>query len=325
MTRLRSIAGWLVLGVLLGCTPAAQPEPLVWSTRLSRDHPLVGKIWDVGVQRFVSEAELVKAITAARFVLLGEKHDNADHHQLQARLIEQLVAQRRRPALVFEMLDVAQQPVVDRARAEHPRDVDALAVAVDWAHSGWPPFSLYRPVFAAAAAAALPIAAAGLDRDAAMRIAREGDAAVDPALVQRFDLAEPLQPDEEAALRAEMREVHCGLLPEQMLGSMVRVQRVRDARMAERMYSAGTRDGSVLIAGAGHARRDRGVPRQLARGYGTDGAAIAFLEAERDWQKPQQYAAEFATDVLPFDYVWFTPRASDEDPCAELRSAHQKP
>ena len=48
-------------------------------------------------------------IAAARdFVLLGEKHDNPDHHRLQAWMIDALVARGRRPAIAMEMLDAEQ-------------------------------------------------------------------------------------------------------------------------------------------------------------------------------------------------------------------------
>ena len=44
----------------------------------------------------------------------------------------------RKPALAFEMLDVSQQSKVDASLASAPGDADALALAVDWAKSGWP-------------------------------------------------------------------------------------------------------------------------------------------------------------------------------------------
>jgi uncharacterized iron-regulated protein len=66
------------------------------------------------------------------------------------------------------------------------------------------------------------------------------------------------------------------------------------------------KDRSVLIAGAGHARRDRGVPLYLAD---RDLVSIAFMEAEVDKASPRDYGA------ASYDYVWFTPRATREDPC----------
>src|SRR5205085_6193162 len=111
-----------------------------WRAPLHREHPLVGRIWDGTA--FVDEQRLDAAIQSAEFVLLGETHDTPDHHALQARLVR-IAAEEREPAIVFEMLDVRQQAAIDAA----PRTSDEIAEAVDWAHSGWADFSLYRPIF----------------------------------------------------------------------------------------------------------------------------------------------------------------------------------
>ena len=52
--------------------------------------------------------------------------------------------------------------------------------------------------------------------------------------------------------------------------------------------------------------------------------AIGLLEVEPSLREPAQYAAQLGSDALPFDYAWFTPRATDEDPCAELRERFKK-
>jgi uncharacterized iron-regulated protein len=302
-----------------GRTTRAAESAHAWQSRLDRDHPLVGRIWDVAGERFVAEAELLGRLAAARLVLLGEQHDNPDHHALQARVIEALVARGRRPALVFEMLDVSMQLAIDRVRAERPDDVDAIGAAVAWEKSGWPAWALYRPVFAAAVRAGLPIIAAGLGREQSMALARKGPTALDPELAGRFGLAQPLAPELHAALRAEMRDAHCGLLPESMLDAMVLVQRARDARLAERMHAAATADGAVLIAGNGHVRKDRGVPAALDRAFGQQGVALALHEVHPEAQSPQDHARAWDSTRMPFDQVWFTPRISDADHCAELR------
>ena len=117
----------------------------------------------------------------------------------------------------------------------------------------------------------------------------------------------------------ELRDSHCGEQPEPVLDRMVDVQWARDARMAEALARAGGRDGAVLIAGGGHVRRDRGVPTHLARhAPGTTVASVALLEVDPDAAAPADYAARF-DGALPFDYVWFTARADDTDPCGKLQ------
>jgi len=324
----------LVLVAIVACTGSnrahvpSEPESASarWQSQGDIGHPLVGVIVDVAAQRRVSEAELIARVRAADVVLVGETHDNPDHHRLEAALLQAFSTTHRAPAVVFEMLNREQQPAVDASIAAHPTDADALAQAVAWDSSGWPAWSMYRPVFEASLASRGPILAAGLDRDAAMRIAHEGVAALDPALVQAFGLAAPLPAEFQASMRREMSEAHCGLLPESMLDSMVLVQRARDASLAERLHEGtlGGR-GALLIAGAGHVRRDQGVPAQLTRAYGASSLAIGLLQVNAEDASPDRYAAAFEARVLPFDFVWFTPHPDDVDHCAELRAHSRTP
>lgn len=79
--RLVLIAGLVVLG---GAVARAEPPPTDWRSTSLRDHPLVGTIWSARDGNTVTESELATRIGKAKFVLLGEVHDNSDHHRLQA-------------------------------------------------------------------------------------------------------------------------------------------------------------------------------------------------------------------------------------------------
>ncbi len=320
-------AATVLLGLAGGCAsrPGAaiearlSPSPPGWVSTLHRRHPLVGRIWDARGGRFVDEQALEAALAKADFVLLGETHDNPDHHLLQAKLLRAMVSAGRRPALAFEMLDAGQQAAVDAALARAPRSADAVAAAVDWARSGWPDFSLYRPVFAVGAEAGLPLVAASLPHDEIGHLITRGASALATGLRRLLERAGPLPEGVARAMRQEMRESHCGQLPESMLDTMVLVQRARDAQMAERLLSANGQ-GAVLIAGTGHVRADRGVPVHLRReAQGRTVLAVAFLEVSPEQRAPEAYAAEFGPGPLPFDDVVFTPAAEREDPCKGLQ------
>lgn len=308
--------------VLAGCATSSPVRPAggPWQTGVESGHPLVGTIWDVQAARFVGEPTLVDALARGRFVLLGEKHDNPDHHRLQARLVRALIAFGRRPAVLFEMLDADQAPALARYLAGHPADASGLDAAVDWKGSGWPDWAWYRPIADAAVANGLPIAAANLSRATTRALGRGGVGAIDPPEAALLALDRPLAPAVEAQMAAEAREAHCGAVSEPTVSRMVLVQRARDARMGERMVEAGRGDGAVLITGFGHARVDRGVPAQLAwRAPGASVVSLAFLEVSADSLDPGAYAAEFDGGVLPFDFVWFTPRVDDTDPCEKFK------
>src|SRR5262249_17623757 len=112
---------------------------------------------------------------------------------------------------------------------------------------------------------------------------------------------------------------------ETQVNAMLLVQRARDAQMAESLAAAGQQGEAVLIAGAGHVRRDYGIPAYLAsRAPEASVISVAFLEVSQHRLEPTAYAAGFRQHTLPFDYVWFTPRVDDDDPCTAFEEQLKK-
>jgi uncharacterized iron-regulated protein len=286
-----------------------------WRAPLEREHPLAGKIWEVRAQRFVDSAAVTQRMAGARYVLLGEKHDNPDHHEIQAALLRAMLATGRRPAVAFEMLTADQAPALARQLAAAPRDAAGVAEAVNWKRSGWPDFALYQPIVEAALDAGAPLVAANIGNATIRSVARGEPNAVPADLTSRYALDRPLAPEAQARLTAEIRDAHCGHLPAARVDSMVLAQRARDATLADSLLGADA-DGGVLIAGVGHVRRDHGVPIYLAaRAPGTTVVVVAPVEVREDATKPEDYVSQF-DGALPFDFVWFTPRMDYQDPCA---------
>jgi Haem-binding uptake, Tiki superfamily, ChaN len=141
---------------------------------------------------------------------------------------------------------------------------------------------------------------------------------------RELGLDQPLSEATFALMAADIRASHCGFGSEESVKAMVDVQRARDAQMAQSLIAAGKTDGAVLVAGAGHVRSDYGVPSVLRAKTANKGiVSIAFLEVEEEKLEPRHYAA--ASDGrLPFDYVWFTPRVDNEDPCEKFRSRFER-
>jgi len=291
---------------------------------LGRDHPLAGRIFDVARGREIEEAELLAGLAGARFVLLGESHENADHHRLQARVIRELAARGAEAAIAFEMLRADQQPALDQVRASEAPTAEALRAATRWDEGGWPDFALYAPVFEASLAAGLPLVAADLASDERKQLASSEP--VPAALSARFGLDEPLPHEVQRALEHDLLASHCGMLPASVLGRLVRVQLGRDAALAQALVAApgsapdAAGKPAVLLAGAEHVRRDRGAPRALARlAPGAELRSLAFLEVD-DARRDASADLEARYGEQPvFDYVWYTPRASDEDYCERMK------
>jgi uncharacterized iron-regulated protein len=317
----------LAIGLILsGCAghrvaPSADPRRPVgqWSAAHGRSHPLTGRIWETASERFVDTTALTDALGRARFVLLGEKHDNPDHHRIQAWVVGRMIAHGRRPTVVFEMFSSDQQSRLARYLARPGADAAGIGDAVGWKKTGWPNWRHYAPIAQAALDGGAPIAAGNLPRSLVRKIARKGLDALDGGRVAALGLNVAPPASLESRMRQSIRASHCNQLPERMVGPMVQAQRARDAAMAKTTAgdaSGATFDGAVLIAGGEHVRTDYGVPWHLRRSKDADSiAAVGLIEVDDDRLTPAAYRARFGAGKLPFDFVWFTPRVDDENPC----------
>jgi uncharacterized iron-regulated protein len=309
-------ASLVAIVVLVAAVAALAAGEEAWRSPLGRAHPLTGRIWEPATGRFVERGVLVERLGRTRFVLLGEKHDNPDHHRLQADVLRALIAGGRRPAVGFEMFGVDDADAIARHLATAPADAAGLADVVGWKQSGWPDWAMYRPIVEAALSVGLPVVATNLSRAANRNLRSGGLAALEPETVIALGLGRALPPPLEADLAAEIRATHCGHASDAMVARMTATQRARDAQMAAALASAAGHDGAVLIAGAGHVRNDRGVPMYVkARLPGASVETVAFLEVSDGQTDPVAYGTRFERGRFPFDYVWFTPRVDDRDPC----------
>ena len=92
--RLRTVVAVMLLAAGVAHAAAAPAG-------LGADHALTGRIWDVAAARFITADALLARLAAARFILLGERHDHPGHHAEQASIVRGLVASGRRPAVAF--------------------------------------------------------------------------------------------------------------------------------------------------------------------------------------------------------------------------------
>lgn len=283
-----------------------------WTATLRADHPLVGRVWSPTRHAFLEPKAFEDAIVSARFVLLGEKHDAPDHHRLQSHVVQTLVRRGRKPSIVFEMLDVDEQPRVDAARAAKDPEQAAFPQGWDW------PF--YKPIVAYAFEVGLPVYAGNYPK-AKIKASFHGTPIAEEDLhALGVDLPFPAEATE--SLEQELIDSHCGHLPKGHVGGFVTAQRLRDGQLAERLTTTATDGGAVLVAGAGHTRKDRGVPWVLARMPKSKDAtvfSIAWMEVQAGMNEPDAYAAVYHAKTLPFDAVWFTPALEDGDPCAGMK------
>jgi hypothetical protein len=67
------------------------------------------------------------------------------------------------------------------------------------------------------------------------------------------------------------------------------------------------------------------VPKYILQSRpGAKIVSIAWLEVLPEADTVADYAQRWGGEVLPFDYVWFTPRADRPDPCEQFRRHMKK-
>lgn len=297
-------------------TACARPGPGTATGADAAPHPLSGRIWDTRTQRYVTQPELERQLRTARFVLLGEVHDNAGHHRWQRELVAALVRDGRRPAIALEQFDRDHQPALDRILLGRTSDAAVVKAAVKFNDRTWN-WSFYEPVVQIALIHGLPLQAANLSRADAFRVSSAGIAAVmDADAINALHLNVPLPDAAQRKLEQAIAEGHCGKAPPSMLPGIVTAQRTRDAVMAQ-VLGRHSAAGAVLIAGNGHVRRDFGVPVYLAQ-YpgGSDVVAVGQVEVRPEQATPTAY---YTRRNPEYEFIAFTPAAVREDPCKDIR------
>ena len=318
LTRIPAICGAVLTlqGLLLPSGSLAQTIPDQWHSGLHTQHVLAGRIWIAAENRFISHEELVSLLSATDYLLLGEKHDNPDHHRLRLELLQTLLQSQQPSLLVMEMITTDQQSAVDALASSEPLPAsDQWPALLDW-DEGWT-WTFYQPLIDLAISRNARMLAGNISADNMMQIYRS---------TQTSQTAQVLSPAQLDRLAREIDLSHCGMLPESQIPAMVRVQQARDRQMADALTSSGQFRQRILVAGNYHIRYDVSVPNYLAAAQ-TDSSTpvnaagrmlnLAFLEVDPALTEPQAYVAD-AGGQRVYDLVWFTPAVRADDYCADM-------
>ncbi len=303
-----------VLLVSSGCASPHEPELIL------QNHPLVDRIVDVQQNKFINRAELIRQILASEYLLLGERHDNSVHHRHQTWVVRQLHQAGHKASVAFEMIDDQQAKLLARHRVA---SVDQMIGILNLYKTHWNYEQRYKNLFAEVMRAAYPVIPANLNRQRLKQITARGEDSL-PKVYRNMLARVPLPEQQVQSLQREIKASHCNMLDDLSASKFVLAQRVRDAVMAHSLTKIHS-PVKVLIAGAGHVRKDRGVPLYLGQhDEATRILTIGFTEVEAGANTVTQYAGRWDTDRLPFDIVWFTPQVERHDLCAKFKAAQHK-
>jgi len=257
--------------------------------------PLAGKLWSTQSQQFVSLESVLDTLPLGSWLLLGETHENMDHHQLQANIIKYLADRARLGNVGLEMAHSEQQALLDRAQSGE------LAIAPEqlaW-QPGWP-WEWYEAPVTAALESAKRVIAGDLTRDEKLQAFRAEDLKISAS------------PDYEEFMLELLFESHCQQMPKSQLGNMMNVQYARDKAMLDAMAANTASDAiNLFLAGTVHARDDLGIPYWQPEFNPT---TLLMIAAQTSLE-PLDYYPDSYTETPAADYLLFTPSYKYESGC----------
>lgn len=269
-----------------------------------------------GQPRATPGADMLAAMARRNIVLLGEQHDNADHHLWQLQTLSALHLLRPQMILGFESFPRRMQPVLDKWVAGE-LSVKQFLEQSEWEKVWSFPPELYLPLFQFARLNRIPMVALNVERSLTEAITRQGWDAV-PA-EKKEGVSRPAQPS--AAYRDFLFETYrqhprvAGKdtgnesKDDAAFRFFVESQTTWDRAMAEALAQrAAAGPGAqrplvVGIMGSWHVRHGYGVPHQL-RDLGVDNIATLLpVDAGEDCSglKPGYADAVFALNRMPLD------------------------
>ena len=228
--------------------------------------------WIVPGAGKITEAEVIAKAARRTAVLLGEMHDNAEHHRWQLQTLAALHVARPDMVIGFEMFPRRVQKALDQWVAGDLTEAQFLAAA-EWGAVWSTDANLYLPLFHFARMNRIPMVGLNIDTRLRRTVASKGFAGVPEK--EREGVTPPAAPsaaylgyllpiygehDRGGKKRGDTKPDDPDFI------RFVEGQQLWDRAMAQAIHSALERPGRPLVVGimgSGHIRHGYGVPHQL--------------------------------------------------------------
>jgi len=270
-----------LLFVLFFATAAQAAAPRLPDGRLEGQSCVPEGRWlDPADHTLLTNTALLRRLANKRVVLLGEDHDNREHHRWQLIVAAQLHARREGLRLGFESFPRSVQPILDRWVAGELTETQLLE-QTRWDEVWRYDAAGYLPLFHFARLYRIPMVALNVERALITRVSQEGWDHIPAAAREGVGDPAPPAPDY-LDLLAEIYGRHSRphgeghgekneerrkrIEADPRFQRFVQGQLLWDRAMAEAIADA-LRDGApqvVAVAGAGHLMGGYGIPHQLA-------------------------------------------------------------
>jgi len=296
----------IVFGILFsGCVKKAPPP--IWLSKIST---LTSPIGPEEILRLpegdpITFAQLLDDTSRTRVIFVGESHDQIEHHQIQLRLIQSLVAKGKEVAIAMEMFEGSQQPILDRWSQGVLTEEEFLKW-VNWETKWGMDYELYKGILDEAKGHRLKVLALNVQRDLVRRVAQNGIKKLstqDKKQLPEMDLTDKQH-------HTYIKSIYKGHQGGSAEGfkNFYQAQSLWDEGMAETLSqflksSDGEGKTVLVFAGSGHIVFGFGIPKRFYRRTSIPYQTIVL----KTWKEKLDEDFTFAETSSPLgNFLWIT-------------------
>jgi len=290
--------------LLTGCVKRV-PPPWVLNIPTSSPPPGAEEIMKLPWREKLPFHQLSDHFQPAQVVFVGESHDQIEHHQIQVRILKDLVARGKEVAIGMEMFERSQQPILDKWSYGLLTEEEFLK-EVQWEKTWSMDYQLYKPILDEARNHHLKVIALNVQRDLVRKVAQNGIEKLSPE--DRAKLPEINQTDKEhlAYIKSIYKGHHGGSA--EHFRYFYQAQCLWDDGMAETLSQflkspEGAGKTVVVFAGSGHIVFDFGIPKRFYRRTPLPYQTVVL----KTWKKSLDEDLSFSGASEPLaDFLWIT-------------------
>ncbi len=299
----------ILTGMVLSSGCVKQVPPPVWVANVRSLSPPIGpdEIIRFPEGEKVSLPELLTDIEDARVILIGEAHDQFDHHRVQLTVIRELMQTGKSVVIAMEMFQRPQQPVLDRWSEGILTEAQFLK-DVDWDTTWAMDYGLYRGLLDEARIHHLKVLALNVPRERVRKVAEAGIEGLSPEEAAQLPKMDLSNRDHRTYINAIYKRHTEGSA--KGFERFYEAQCLWDEGMAETLSDflrspEGQGKTVVVIAGTGHVVFYFGIPKRFYRRTPLPLKTIVLKEWEKDLAEDQDLT--FVSPTRPVaDYLWVT-------------------
>ena len=250
-------------------------------------------------------AQLLDDFDITRVIYVGESHDQIEHHQIQVRIIEGLLAKGKDVVLGMEMFERSQQPILDRWSQALLTEEEFLK-EIQWETTWGMDYDLYKGILDVARGHHLKVLGLNVPRDWVRKVGENGTMKLSPEEKKRLPEMDLTDRQHRAYIASIYKGHEKGSAKD--FENFYEAQCLWDEGMAESLFEflkspqAGGKTILVFV-GSGHVAFNLGIPNRLYRRTPVSFKTI-FLKA---WTKNLDNDFTFGEISSPLaDFLWIT-------------------